>query len=155
MVYWMSVETLLTFWCSVGDTDCYDVAEMTFCDPNTQTGCFLICHQVEVTRYGGWWQECKSLWLLPPMSNTTPPVQPFEVPPAKYYINNSSDYHYLVQKWAVRVRMCRHFSLSYDGSDVDVLLCTRVGMAKRVYSWVATITGSNTAKSVQADEDTL
>lgn len=30
------------------------------------------------------------------------PQQPFTPPPAKFYINSSSDYNYLVQKWAVR-----------------------------------------------------
>ncbi|PVF98182.1 hypothetical protein CPB86DRAFT_705527 [Serendipita vermifera] len=35
------------------------------------------------------------------MSNDQP-QQPFTPPPAKFHINNSSDFNYLVQKWAVR-----------------------------------------------------
>ncbi|KIM32167.1 hypothetical protein M408DRAFT_326821 [Serendipita vermifera MAFF 305830] len=36
------------------------------------------------------------------MANTNPPEQPFEPPPAKFYINKSSDFNYLIQKWATR-----------------------------------------------------
>jgi hypothetical protein len=61
------------------------------------------------------------------MSNDQP-QQPFTPPPAKFHINNSSDFNYLVQKWAVRVSL--HSTDSMTGKLTSAVKFAHVRVGK-------------------------